>query len=531
MNCTRIFASAVLALAAAWAPAHRLQAAEPAEVKTAEALPQAPPRPGTDGKLLATVGKSLIIDSPLNIEKISVANGDLVEAVAINPKEVLINGRSVGETSLIVWQQGGARLVYDLTVRISPVRLEAVREQIAREFPDDDINVTFDNETAFVRGTVKDLLAADHVMAIASTLGRAVNLLRVKVPAEEPQILLHVKYIDVDRSASLTLGAAIATSAGNQYSGASTGLAGGPGIDNTGVFSLSNALNVFLFRKDINLGAAISALESKNLAQTLAEPNLLALNGQQASFLEGGEFPVPTVQGSSSLGTVTVSYQEYGIRLNFLPLVTPRGTIRLQVNPEVSALDYGNAVTLSGFTIPATTNRRVRTEVELEDGQSFVIAGLIDNNFTETMSKIPGLGDIPLLGKLFTSRTRNKGNTELLVIVTPEIVRPIPKGMTVPDVNRPMPFMAPNTAGPMAQPGVDKTGPVPVHPPQPSVPFEQLMTPTPRLPGQPPPILTPAPVPGAQTTQPTTSSTPAAPQANAPAAAAPATGQPAPAGK
>ena len=232
-------------------------------MKTAEALPQAPPRPGTDGKLLATVGKSLIIDSPLNIEKISVANGDLVEAVAINPKEVLINGRSVGETSLIVWQQGGARLVYDLTVRISPVRLEAVREQLAREFPDDDINVTYDNETAFVRGTVNDLLAAEHVMAIAGTLGRAVNLLRVKVPAEEPQILLHVKFIDVDRSASLSLGAAIATSAGNQYSGASTGLAGGPGIDNTGTFSLSNALNVFLFRKDINLGAAISALESQ----------------------------------------------------------------------------------------------------------------------------------------------------------------------------------------------------------------------------------------------------------------------------
>jgi pilus assembly protein CpaC len=479
----RIFTNVMLALAATgWGPVVRLHATEPVPAKTVD--PQSRPSPGTDGKLLATVGKSLIIDSPLNIQKIAVANGNLVEAVAINPKEVLINGLAAGETSLIVWQQGGARLVYDLTVRISPWRLEAARQQIAREFPDDDINVTYDNDTAFVRGTVKDVIAAQRVMAIASTLGKAVNLLRVKVPAEEPQILLHVKFIDVDRSASLTLGAAIATSAGNQYSGASTGLAGGPGIDSTGMFSLSNALNVFLFRKDINLGAAISALEAKNLAETLAEPNLLAINGQQASFLSGGQFPVPMVQGSASLGTVTISYEEYGIKLNFLPVVTPRGTIRLQVNPEVSALDYSNAITLSGFVVPATSNRRIRTEVELEDGQSFVIAGLIDNNFTDTLSKIPGLASIPLLGKLFTSRTHNKSNTELMVIVTPEIVRPIPKGMPVPNLNLPVQFMAPNTPGPMSQPGIDKTGPVPVHPPQPSLPFEQLMAPQPKLAGQ-----------------------------------------------
>jgi pilus assembly protein CpaC len=481
VNRTWKFASAVaiVALGGRIAPgtAPRLSAAEPAAAKTdTQSM-----RPGTDGKLLATVGKSLIIDSPLNIEKISVANGDLVEAVAINPKEVLINGKAAGETSLIVWQQGGARLVYDLTVRISPLRLEAVREQIAREFPDDDINVTYDNDTAFVRGTVKDLISAQRVMAIVTTLGRTVNLLRVKVPAEEPQIMLHVRFIDVDRSASQQLGLAIATAAGNQYTGASTGAAGGPGIDSTGTFSLSNALNVFLFRKDINLGAAIQALEAKNLAETLSEPNVLALNGQQASFLSGGQFPVPMVQGSSSLGTVTITYEEYGIRLTFLPVVTPRGTIQLQVNPEVSALDYANAVSLGGFTVPATSVRRIRTEVELEEGQSFVIAGLIDNSFTEGLSKIPGLANIPLLGKLFTSRTLSKSNSELMVIVTPEIVRPIPKGMALPDLNRPKPFLPTNTAGGVTQPGIDKTGALPVHPPQPSVPYEQLLVPAPRM--------------------------------------------------
>jgi len=439
------------------------------------------PRPGTDGKLLATVGKSLIIDSPLNIEKISVANGDLVEAVAINPKEVLINGKAAGETSLIIWQQGGQRLVYDLTVRVSPLRLEVVREQIAREFPDDNINVTYDNDTAFVRGTVKDMIAMQRVMAIVATLGKAVNLLRVKVAAEEPQILLHVRFVDVDRSASQQLGAAIATSAFHQDSGFSTGAAGGTGIDSTGAFSLSNALNIFLFRKDINLGAAIQALEAKNLAETLTEPNVLAMNGQQASFLEGGEFPVPVTQGSASLGTVTIMYQEYGVRLTFLPYVTPRGTIQLQVNPEVSSLDYAHAVSLGGFTVPATSVRRVRTEVELEDRQSFVIAGLIDNSFTENLSKIPGLGNIPLLGKLFQSRTQSKSNTELMVIVTPEIVRPIQKGVPLPDLNRPKPFLAPNTLSGVSQPSIEKTGTVEVHPPQPSVPYEQMLVPPPRM--------------------------------------------------
>jgi pilus assembly protein CpaC len=481
---TKTFTTAAVLLALAGVcppgPSYQVRAAEPAASSTGA---QNPPRPGTDGKLLATVGKSLIIDSPLNIEKISVANGDLVEAVAINPKEVLINGKAPGETSLIVWQQGGARLVYDLTVRVSPMRLEAVREQIAREFPDDDINITYDNDTAFVRGTVKDLISAQRVMQIVATLGRSVNLLRVKVPAEEPQILLHVKFIDVDRSVSQQLGLAIASSAGNQYTGVSTGAAGNTGIDSTGSFSLSNALNVFLFRKDIHLGAAIQALEGKNLLQTLSEPNVLAMNGQQASFLEGGEFPVPMTQGSASLGTVTISYQEYGIRLTFLPYVTPRGTIQLQVNPEVSALDYANAVQLGGFTVPATSVRRIKTEVELEDGQSFVIAGLIDNTFTEGLSKIPGLANIPLLGKLFTSRTQQKKNSELLVIVTPEIVRPIPKGMPLPDLNRPKPFLPPNTVSGVTQPSMDKTGPVPVHPLQQSVPFEQMLIPPPRMGG------------------------------------------------
>jgi pilus assembly protein CpaC len=464
----RQMARILLAAALVWLLSERpVRAAEigaPAQQETASG----------PAKLTVTVGKSLIIDSPLNIQRVSVASGDLVEAVAVNPKEVLLNGKGPGETSLIVWQQNGSRLVYDLTVRMSPLKLEAVREQIAREFPDSDINVTFDNDTAFVRGAVKDVMAAERVVAIAGTLGKTVNLLRVEVPPVETQILLKVRFANVDRAASSDLGLDLASTAMNQATAITTGQYPGLTVNQTSAFSLSNALNIFLFRKDLNLGAAIEALESKRLLETLAEPNVLAINGKPASFLSGGEFPYPMVQGGASVGTVTIAFREYGIRLNFLPVITPRGTIRLQVAPEVSALDYANAVTFEGFTIPALTTRRVQTEVELESGQSFVIAGLLDKEMTETLNKIPGLANIPLLGKLFQSRTRSKDNTELLVMVTPEVVRPIQAGQPAPELNYPEPFLEDNSGVPMRQPGIDKTGPVPAGPHMESIPVEQL---------------------------------------------------------
>lgn len=223
------------------------------------------------------------------------------------------------------------------------------------------------------------------------------------------------------------------------------------------------------------MGATIKALETRNLLETLAEPNVLAINGKPASFLTGGEFPFPMVQGGSGIGTVTISFREFGIRINFLPVITPRGTIQMQVAPEVSALDYANAVSFQGYTIPALSTRRVQTNVELESGQSFVIAGLLDNSMTETLNKIPGLANIPLLGKLFTSRVKSRNNSELLVIVTPEVVRPLPADQPVPSLTMPQPFMRPNSDIPMRQPGMDKTGPVPVKPPHDTMPLEQLV--------------------------------------------------------
>lgn len=438
--------------------------------KTQEAVPNSAP-----GKLMVTVGKSLIIDSPMKIQRISVANGELIEAVAVNPKEVLINGKAAGETSLIVWQEGGNRLLYDLTVRMSPMRLDVVRQQLARDFPSEDINVTFENETAFVRGTVKDVVAADRVMAMTASLGKAVNLLRVEVPGVEQQILLKVRFCNVDRTASTELGVSFATGAFNQSTAIGTGQFAGPSVSTAGTVSLSDMLSVLLFRKDLNLAASIKALEGKNLLETLAEPNLLAINGKEASFLSGGEFPFPMVQPGLGGNTVTISFREFGIRIKFLPRITPRGTIQLQVAPEVSSLDFGNAVIFSGTTIPAMSTRRIQTEVELDSGQSFVIAGLLDNRLTETISKIPGLANIPLLGKLFTSRSVKRNNSELLVIITPEVVRPIPAGQALPALNMPYPFLTKNSDIEMHTPGVDKTGPVPVKAPIDAIPVEQLI--------------------------------------------------------
>src|SRR5436305_10419734 len=205
-------------------------AAEPQDTAAAQNAPTS----GAPGKLVVTVGKSLIIDSPLKIQRISVANGELIEAVAVNPKEVLINGKAAGETSLIIWQEGGNRLLYDLTVRLSPIRLDVVRQQLARDFPSEDINVTFENETAFVRGTVKDVVAADRVMAITASLGKSVNLLRVEVPPVEEQILLKVRFCNVDRGASTELGVSFASGAFNQSTAIGTGQFSAPGVSAAG---------------------------------------------------------------------------------------------------------------------------------------------------------------------------------------------------------------------------------------------------------------------------------------------------------
>ena len=230
-----------------------------------------------------------------------------------------------------------------------------------------------------------------------------------------------------------------------------------------------------MFRPDLNLGALIKALETRNLLQMLSEPNVLASNGKPASFMAGGEFPFPVVQGGAAAGAVTIQFREYGVRIYFLPVVTPRGSIRLQVAPEVSSLDFAHGLQVQGFTVPALATRRVQTQVELESGQSFVIAGLLDNTITESLNKIPGIGDIPLLGKLFQSRSRTRNNSELMVLITPELVRPIPAGAARPEVRQPQEFLPGTAAAAPRTPGPEVTGTVPPPPVRKDVPVEEML--------------------------------------------------------
>lgn len=474
----------VCSLASCFGPTLHAQAApapasavQPVQVSTQD----------SSNDLYVTVGKSVLVDTARPIVRITVGLGGYAEATAISRTEILVNGSAPGQTTMIVWDAKGGRQFFNLTVVPSTYlahdRLDGIRRELRKEFPGQKIGVSSENGLIFLNGTVKDLISSDRAVQIASTAGKVVNLLYVDVPASKPQILLKVRFASVDRSLTKQLGMNLfSTGATNTLGTVSTGQFTPPSVSmpsssQSAVATVSNALNLFFFRPDLNLGATIQALATRGLVQILAEPNLLAEDGKQASFLAGGEYPYPVVQGVTGGGTgaVTIQFKEYGVRLNFIPTITPRGTIRLQVAPEVSSLDFTNAVVVSGFQIPAIDVRNVKTEIELKDGQSFAIGGLLDNRETETFQKIPFIGDIPILGKFFQSISKSKSNTELMVIVTPEIVAPIPAGQPVPELKYPAKFMPSNSNMPMTTPGANVTGAEPLPPSPPVIPVEKLI--------------------------------------------------------
>jgi len=467
-------------------PATPPAAAPAAPVPQPVMQPVGAPTQDSSNDLSVTVGKSVVLDLARPITRIVVGLGDFAEATAVSPTQVLVDGKAPGETTLILWDTSGGRQFFNVTVRPSTFvtndRMESLRRELRTEIPGQTIRVSEENGNIFLRGTVKDLNSSDRAAIIAATAGKVVNLLDVQVPAADPQILLKVRFASVDRSKERQLGMNLfSTGAGNTVGSVTTGQFNPPTISlpsssTAASATLSNALNLFAFYPGINLGATIQALEQQGLVETLAEPNVLAANGHQASFLAGGEYPYPVAQGAGAGAgaVITIQFKDYGVRLNFIPTITPRGTIRLQVAPEVSALDFTNAVTISGFTVPAITVRRVKTEVELQDGQSFAIGGLLNNTETESFQKIPFLGDIPILGRFFQSIQRTKTNTELIVIVTPEIVSPMPVGGPLPELKFPQAFLPPNSAVPMHNPDAKTADNTPA-PPATTMPVESLI--------------------------------------------------------
>lgn len=413
--------------------------------------------------LSVTIGKSVLIDTIKPIVRVSVGPGKIAMVQGISPTEVLVNGETAGQTSLIIWEKGGQKQFFSVTVNPSQAamdaKLQAVRQEIYDALPDQHIIVSGYDGTVFLRGTVASMDKSDRAKEIAAMAGKVVNLLYVKVPASKPQILLKVRFASLDRSREQQLGLNLfSTGATNSIGQVSTGQFTPPTVTYTpgtgGAATIASGLNLQIFRPDLNLGATIQALQTLGVVQVLAEPNVLAEDGKEASFLAGGEYPYPVVQNSGAGGspTVTLEFKQYGIDLNFIPTITPRNTIHLQVAPSVSELDYANGITLNGFQVPGIDVRNVNTDVELKNGQSFVIGGLLSSNDTKTFEKIPFIGDIPILGKFFQSVSDQKSNTELIVIVTPEIVKPIKPGESKPSITYPEKFLPPTSKTLMQNP-------------------------------------------------------------------------------
>ena len=485
-------AAFMAAVALLGTPGLLAQSALPA-IPTAAALPAA----DSADELSVAVGKSVLIDLSKPIKRVAVGSPAVAEAIVINRFEVMVNGKAAGDTNLILWDAYGNRQFYSVVVHPalnrSDDQLEGIRRELHTELPEANLRVSSDGTNIFLRGTVKDLSSADRAVKIVATAGKVVNLLNVNVPDADTQILLKVRFASIDRSRAKELGMSLlATGALNSYGGIGTGqfstisnsssssssssTTGTTGsTSSTNALSFSSILNLFVQNPgNLPISANIQALEKQGVAQVLAEPNIVAANGKQASFLAGGEYPFPMVQGggsSSSNTSVTIMFKEYGIRLNFIPTITPRGTIRLQVAPEVSALDFADAVTISGFTVPAISSRKVNTEVELASGQTFVLGGLLDNRESETFEKIPFIGDLPVLGKFFQSKSTSRTNTELIVTVTPEIVKPIAPE-NAPDLNFPTKFLTHDNPGPLGHP--DKP-PVAQAPAPQTIPVEKLV--------------------------------------------------------
>jgi len=435
--------------------------------------------------LSLAVGKSVVLDLARPVTRIVVGLGGFADAQAVSPTQILLSGKAPGETSLIIWDQSGGRQFFNVAVRPSSFGandvLEGVRRELRAELPGQNVRVSQDNGVIFLRGTVSNLNNSERAVTIASTAGKVVNLLNVNVPAPEPQILLKVRFASIDRSKERSFGINFfSTGIGNTVGSISTGQFPAPGVSVSGTggsVGSVNPLTIFAFYPGLDIGTTIQALETKGIAEVLAEPNVLARNGHQASFLAGGEYPYPVAQSGATGGAsapITIQYKQFGVLLAFLPTITNRGTIRLQVAPEVSALDYGNAVNIGGASVPGLTIRRVKTEVELADGQSFVIGGLLDNRETMNFQKIPFLGDIPILGKFFQSIDRKKTNSELIVIVTPELVNPIDVGTPLPELKYPEGFLPPNSTIPMHTPDTKIAGTA-LPPPPATIPVEKLI--------------------------------------------------------
>jgi pilus assembly protein CpaC len=388
-----------------------------------------------------------------DVTKVAVSEPKVADAVIISPREILVNAKSPGGTTLMIWETDSDPARYDIAVVKDDSEWDGFLRKI-QESGGGNVTVAGTPESIVLAGNVKNAEESKRLAGMAQARAKnVVNLLHAPPPPEPRQILLQVKFADVDRTALTQLGFNLFSLNGNTLGSSGTeqfspprfsSVASGSAANSV---SISDPLNLFIYRTDLNLGATIKALQERDLLQILAEPNLIAVEGKDASFLAGGSFPFPTITttptGSATAPVVTVQFKPFGVKLDFTPTVTPQGAIDLKVSPEVSSLDFTNAVTIEGVTIPSLSQRKTETEVILKDGESFAIAGLLNNQIVETVDKVPGLGDIPILGRLFRSRSTQKTQDELLVVITARFVKPLTPDEKAKLPDMPAPFLPP----------------------------------------------------------------------------------------
>jgi pilus assembly protein CpaC len=376
-------------------------------------------------------GKSILVKSAESVKRVSVANPEVADFTLISPQEIYVLGKGPGVTTLTLWQDRKVLAIYDLEVAYDTSRLKEKLHQVLPE--EGDIHVLATHDSVTLSGRVSNTSNLSQTLALAKAYapkGQVNNLLEV---GGVHQVMLEVRVAEMQRSTIKRLGFNFTYLRGGTEFGVTT--LGSlttivkptdANIDSGGPFGLfvSPAVNaLFRFNKGKSTWTGfIDALKEDGLAKVLAEPTLIAQSGQNASFLAGGQYPVPVPQG---LGTVGIEYKDFGVKLLFTPTVLSENKICVKVAPEVSELDFTTALVVQGFVVPGLTIRKAETVIELADGQSFAIAGLLRENVRDIVDKYPLLGDIPILGALFRSRAFQKNETELVIIATPHLARPI----------------------------------------------------------------------------------------------------------
>ncbi len=394
--------------------------AAPATQPTAPLNPLVTEGLDAQGVLRLPANKSAVLRTRVPLKRVNVAGPEVADVTLVGPTEILVTGKKAGATQLILWNDGDRSQIIDVNVTID---YRILHDQIAKAFPDAAVEVNGANGAILLRGRVPSLQVAEQVVAVASNYGASViNMLEV---SGGQQVVLQVRFAEVARSVTTNLGFNAFATDGKFRAGWVNGTGGSPpGAFATGATaSIDSTVNVFAAG---SVGKTafeffVDSLRQNNLLRVLAEPNLTTMSGHQASFLAGGEFPIPVPQAGGGGTAITVEYKQFGVRLDFTPVVMGDGRIRLDVSPEVSDLDFTKSVSFNGFVIPSITKRNLHTTVELGEGQTFALGGLLNNRMTASKSVTPLLGDLPVLGPLFRSVRYSREETELVVLVTPHL--------------------------------------------------------------------------------------------------------------